>query len=127
MWFDGLKESFFQAVKWLDICSNNGIILNPEKFQFGNSTVEFPGFTHHSASLRTLPRGHPTLSHPTEHHQCQELVWTHQPGVVHLRLSRTLAALRKVLKKDTRFQWTDELERLFQESKALIISEIYQG
>ena len=38
-----------------------------------------------------------------------------------------LQPFREVLKKDTRFQWTDELEGLFQESKALIISEIYQG
>ena len=41
MWSDDLKESFFQAVKWLDICGNNCIILNPEKFQFGKSTVVF--------------------------------------------------------------------------------------
>ena len=51
MWSDDLKESFFQAVKWLDICGNNSIILNPEKFQFGKSTVEFAGVPAH-ATLR---------------------------------------------------------------------------
>ena len=44
MWSEDLKEPFFQAVKWLDICGNDGIILNPEKFQFGKSTVESAGF-----------------------------------------------------------------------------------
>ena len=35
--------------------------------------------------------------------------------------------IRELLKAGTRFQWTDELNHLFEESKAIIVSEIHQG
>ena len=44
LWSDNIEESFFQAVEWLDICGRNGIILNPEKFQFAQNSVQFAGF-----------------------------------------------------------------------------------
>ena len=45
LWSDTIEGSYFQAVQWLDICGRNGIVLNPEKFVFGASTVDFAGFT----------------------------------------------------------------------------------
>ena len=63
MWSDDLKESFFQAVKWLDICGNNGIILNPEKFQFGKSTVEFAGFEITPTTVRPCARYLEAIQH----------------------------------------------------------------
>ena len=130
MWSDDLKESFFQAVKWLDICGNNGIILNPEKFQFGKSTVEFAGFEITPTTVRPCARYLEAIQHfPTPQKITDVRSWF---GLIN-QVSYTFASaerlqpFREVLKKDTRFQWTDELEGLFQESKALIISEIYQG
>jgi len=58
LWSDTIEESFHQAAHWLDICGKNGIILNPEKFQFAADTVEFAGFeisaTHVRPSRRYL-------------------------------------------------------------------------
>ena len=130
MWSDDLKESFFQAVKWLDICGNNGIILNPEKFQFGKSTVEFAGFEITPTTVRPCARYLEAIQHfPTPHNITDVRSWF---GLINqvpytFASAERLQPFREVLKKDTRFRWTDELERLFQESKALIISEIYQG
>ena len=39
-----MDDSFFQAVKWLELCNRNGITLNPEKFGFARDIVEFAGF-----------------------------------------------------------------------------------
>lgn len=44
LWANNLQDSFFQACNWLDICGRNGIILNPDKFIFGQGTVELAGF-----------------------------------------------------------------------------------
>ena len=44
LWSDNLESSFFQAVDWLHLCGRNDITLHPEKFQFGQDTVTFPGF-----------------------------------------------------------------------------------
>ena len=52
LWSNSLEESFFQACNWLDICGRNGITLNPEKFIFGQETVEFAGFEITAGSVR---------------------------------------------------------------------------
>jgi len=44
LWSNTVKESFFQAVQWLDICGRHGITLNPEKFVFAQNEVDFAGF-----------------------------------------------------------------------------------
>ena len=44
LWPDNLTESFLHAVGWLDLFTHNGIILNPDKFEFGADTVRFVGF-----------------------------------------------------------------------------------
>ena len=130
MWTDNIEESFFQAVKWLDICGNNGIVLNPEKFQFGRTTVEFAGFEITPTTVRPCARYLEAIQHfPTPQNITDVRSWfglINQVSYAFASAER-LQPFREVLKKDTRFQWTDELERLFQESKALIISEIHQG
>ena len=44
LWADTIEESYFQAIQWLDVCGQNSIILNPEKF-VAAPTVDFAGFT----------------------------------------------------------------------------------
>ena len=44
LWSDSIEEAFAHAVSWLDLCGRNGIILNPSKFVFSRTTVEFAGF-----------------------------------------------------------------------------------
>jgi hypothetical protein len=44
LWADTIEECFFQAVDWLDTCGKNGVTLNPDKFAFGQDTIEFAGF-----------------------------------------------------------------------------------
>ena len=43
LWAGNLTDSFHQAVNWLDICGRDGITFDPEKFVFGQGTVEFAG------------------------------------------------------------------------------------
>jgi len=40
LWEDNIEASFFQAVEYLDLCGNNGITLNPKKFQFARDNVD---------------------------------------------------------------------------------------
>ena len=34
IWEENIEKSFYQACEFLTLCGNNGIILNPNKFQF---------------------------------------------------------------------------------------------
>ncbi len=56
LWSDTIEGSYFQAVQWLDKCGRNGIGLNPEKFVFGASTVDFAGFTITMTDMRPCSR-----------------------------------------------------------------------
>lgn len=44
MWADSVEDSFFHACRWLDLCCHNGIIFNPDKFQFWADSMEFASF-----------------------------------------------------------------------------------
>ena len=44
LWSHTIKERFFQAANWLDICCRHGITLNPNKFRLAQDNIEFAGF-----------------------------------------------------------------------------------
>ena len=44
MWPDSIEETLLRAAEWLSICGKHGIILNPSKFIFAQTTTEFAGF-----------------------------------------------------------------------------------
>ena len=41
---DELEQHWWRTIDYLILCGKNGIILNPEKFQFARTTVDFAGF-----------------------------------------------------------------------------------
>lgn len=53
----GLLEHWWRTLHFLEIVGKAGIILNPEKFQFAQKTVDFAGFRL-SENSRTAPKVH---------------------------------------------------------------------
>ena len=45
IWDTTIEDQFYRACLFLDKCASHGIILNPEKFQFAQTTLDFLGFT----------------------------------------------------------------------------------
>jgi len=130
LWADDLTNSFFQAVEWLDTCGNNGITLNPEKFVFGTDVVEFAGFEITMDTVRpcqryiTAIRDFPKPTSITDVRSWFGLI--NQVSFAFAATDR-MVPFRELLKPGTPFQWTNELEQIFNESKSLIISEIQEG
>jgi hypothetical protein len=56
LYTETLENSFIQAVNYLSLMGNNGIIQCPEKFQFGSKTVAWDGFTIGPDSFKPLPK-----------------------------------------------------------------------
>lgn len=130
LWSDSIEHSFFQACKWLETCGNNGIILNPDKFVFAQDTVEFAGFEITPDSVRPCSRYlEAILDFPSPKNITDMRSWFGLVNQVSYAFSMTdrMQAFRQLLKPGTPFYWDDTLERLFQESKAVIISEIEHG
>ena len=44
LWSTSVEECFFQTCRFLSLCSANGIVFNPTKFQFCKDEVEYAGF-----------------------------------------------------------------------------------
>ena len=130
MWAISIETSFFQACEWLDLCARNGITLNPKKFQFAQDTVDFAGLTitptniRPSAKFLDAIRNFPT---PTDITGARAWFGLINQGAYAFSMTRQMKPFRALLKPSTMFQWTDELDRLFHESKEIIIKEMKKG
>ncbi len=43
-WADTLQQLFWDAVEFLELTGNHGVIQNPDKFVWGREELEFMGF-----------------------------------------------------------------------------------
>ena len=51
---DSLENHWWRIIDFLECCGNNGIILNPNKFQFCQKNVEFAGFHLSESTIEPL-------------------------------------------------------------------------
>ncbi|XP_035825743.1 uncharacterized protein LOC118477704 [Aplysia californica] len=130
MWSNSIEEAFFQAVKWHDLCGTNGIILNPSKFKFAKTTVEFAGFEITPSTVRPCARYLEAIRHfPTPRNITDVRSWfghINQVSYAFASAERMLP-FREALKPGKRLEWAEELGRLFEWSKEAISNEIHQG
>lgn len=130
IWGNSVKECFEQAVNWLDVCGRHGIILNPDKFVFAQSTVDFAGFTITKDSVKPASRYISAIrDFPTPSNITDVRSWF---GLIN-QVAYTFAAaeimnpFRDLLKSKTKFYWNEQLEHIFQQSKQTIINKIENG
>ena len=130
MWSDTIKDSFFQAVQWLDVCGRNGITLNPEKFVFAEDAVEFAGFEISSDTVRPCQKYFDAIrDFPTPKNITDIRSWFGLVNQVSYAFSMTqrMAPFRHLLQPSKAFIWDSTLNTLFEESKNTIIDEIKHG
>ena len=130
LWANTLEENFAQVVNWLDICGRNGITLNPKKFAFGRDEVEFAGFT--VGTDKVKPAGHfadAIRKFPTPTSITDIRSWFGLLNQVAYTFSTAerMQPFRKLLTPKSAFEWTDELDALFKQSKEHIIREMERG
>ena len=130
LWSDNIEDSFFQAIEWLDICGRHGITLNPEKFTFASDDVTFAGFEITTDSVRPCRRYLDAIQNfPPPKNVTDVRSWFGLINQVAYAFSASsrLLPFRSLLKPNTPFEWTSELQQIFEESKAIILSEIEEG
>ena len=130
LWSKSIEEAFFHAVDWLDLCGRNGIVLNPKKFVFSKQTVDFAGFTITPTSVKPCADSLKAIAEfPSPKNITDIRSWfglINQVSYAFASAERMLP-FRNLLKPATPFHWNDQLEDLFNESKAIIIEEIHNG
>ena len=125
-----MEGHWWRIIDFLELAGRNGIILNPEKFQFCQNTVDFAGFRISDVTVEPLPkyldaiRQFPTPKSITDIRSWFGLV----NQVAHYaQLRQVLDPFRKFLSPKTRFEWNEELDSAFEESKGLIVEAIQEG
>ena len=107
-----LTTSFSQAVEWIDPCGRHGVTLNPDKFVFGQDTVEFAGFEITPDNVRPCKkyldaiREFQTPANITDIHSWFGLI--NQVSYAFTSAERMLP-FHELLKPGTPFAWEDEL------------------
>ena len=121
---------FQHVAEYLTLCGRNGIIQNPDKFTFCEKTVDWAGFRVGPDGVRPLPshaesiRSFPTPRNVTDIRSFMALV--NQVSAFYATQA-CLLPFRDLLKKDTPFYWDETLDRVFNEAKVHIATEIEKG
>ena len=130
LWANDIDESFIKTVQYIELCGRNGIILNPTKFTFAANEVEFAGFNITLTNVRPSNKYLRAIQdYPTPRNLTDIRSWFGLVNQVSYTFSKAkvMEPFRQLLKPDSRFEWTDELDCAFNASKITIISEIEEG
>ena len=125
-----LEQHWWRVIDYLILCGKNGIVLNPDKFQFSRECVDFAGFRVSNTSTEPLPKYIDAINDfPTPKSITDIRSWF---GLVnqlanYSQLREMMRPFRVFLSPKTPFFWNDELQKLFDDSKADIIKAIKHG
>ena len=126
----GIEESFFHAWDFLYICAKNNIVVNLDKFQFCQDTVEYSGLkltpsgVTPSDKMLSAIRDFPSPKILTDARSwfglVNQVAWAYS-------ISSIMEPFRELIKANNTFHWDDVLENLFQKSKSHLLSKVMDG
>ena len=125
-----IKDHFFHVLDYLILCANNGVAINAPKFKFCRVIVEFAGLT-------VTPNGAITSSkmvcaisdfpEPTHLISAQswfgliiQVAWAYS-------VSSVMQPFRDLIRLNQKCYCNDNLNKLFESSKQLIISLVKES
>ena len=125
-----IEEHFWHIWDFLHLCAAKGVVLSKKKFQFCVRNAKFAGLnvTSHGISpsddILAAIRDFRT---PTDIHGIRswfglvrQVAWAHS-------LKDEMEPLRKLLKRNSKFCWNANLQKLFDESKQAIQKKVCEG
>ena len=119
-WDDDLETHWWRVIDFLELLGRNGIILNFDKFQFSQREIDFAGFHITETGIKPLEKYLKAIaSFPTPKTTTDIRAWF---GLVHQvshynKLTEMLRPFKPFLSPNVKFQWTEELNKTFQNSK----------
>jgi hypothetical protein len=125
-----LEEHWWRCIDFLTLVGASGIVLNPEKFQFADKTVDFAGFRITSETIEPLPRYINAIkSFPVPTNRTDVKSWFGLINQVsnYSQLRDVMAPFRPFLSPKRKFEWGAELDKAFDQSKSAIVESIKTG
>ena len=131
LWKLDIENSFWQAVDYIRLCALNGVVFNPEKFQFALDIIDFAGFTVTSDGYKPNSKMLDSIRNfPTPKSITDIRAWFGLVNQVSYAFSQAdaMKPFRELLKSKTnKFYWDDVLQDVFEQSKRKIVEQICEG
>lgn len=127
---EDMEGHWWRIIDFLELAGKSGIVMNPEKFQFCEDTVDFAGFRISNSSVEPLPKYiDAILQFPTPKSTTDIRSWFGLVNQVahYAQLRDMLEPFRRFLSPKVPFEWNEELESIFMKSKDSIIDAIKEG
>ena len=125
-----IEGAFYHAFNFLLHCAKNRIVLNREKFQFCQDTVQFGGLQitpSDVTSSKSILEAILSFSIPKTLTNARswfglvnQIVWAYLQGPVML-------PFHDLVKRDSHFLWNKSLEDAFEYSKKVIVNLVWKG
>merc|ERR1719186_2229648 len=117
-------------MKYIKLCGDNGIVFNPEKFEFGKDVVEFAGFELNKTGFKpTLKLLQAISDFPIPKTITDIRAWFGLVEQVAYAFSKTdiMLPFRELLKRNRQFYWDENLTKTFLEARKKIVDKVYEG
>ena len=127
---EDIEQHWWRVIDYLELMGKNGIIINPEKFQFCRKEVDFAGFRIKETRVEPLPKYYNAIrDFPTPRSTTDIRSWFSLVNQVahYAQLRDMLEPFRKFMSPKVKFNWDETLDKLFEESKLHIINAIKEG
>ena len=124
---NNLEEHWRRVIEFLEVCGNAGVVLNPDKLQFAQMTVDFAGFRITEDTVEPLPKYLDAIrEYPTPNNIRSWFGLVNQVSH-YAQLRDLMEPFRKFLSPKVKFEWSEELDALFKKSKNQIVDAIKEG
>ena len=130
IWDDDLEQHWWRMMDYLELHGREGIVLNPKKFQFAQKDIDFAGFRITDNDVQPLPKYLESIrSFPKPKSIADIRAWFGLVNQVshYNKLIEIMAPFKPLLSPKTKFEWTQELELAFDNSKTELINAIKNG
>ena len=133
-WADSVEDSFLQVCKYLTRCGENGIILNPEKFQFAEDIVDFVGFEigpNYVKPSKKFRAAIENLTRPVTITDVRAFFGLVEQVAYTFHSSHIMSPFRELLKPSNalkgKIQWSLALEEAFTAAKTAMLEAMEEG
>ena len=130
LWANDIAGAFAQVCDYMTLLGRNGIVLNPAKFKFGKQSVDFAGFTITPDSVKPCDEyleGILNFPAPTDISGARSFFGLVNQASYAFSMREVMQPFRDLLKKGNKFEWTEELQLLFEEAKQHIAELVKEG
>ena len=130
MWDNSIEEAFWHTLDYVNLCASNGVVFNPQKFHFACDDVDFAGFTLTKTGLRPVQQILNAIKNfPTPTNITGARSWF---GLINqvayaFAMADEMLPFRDLLKTGRKWYWDENLNSLFEKSKAEIAKLVERG